>query len=123
AREVAGFHPEGASAVFDAGDRGRAVIAMSEALVRFLTGRTDIAGVIALGGSGGTSLIAPALQALPLGVPKLMISTVASGDTSGYVGVSDITMMFPVTDIAGLNTVSRKILANAANAIAGMAKG
>ncbi|MEQ8897259.1 MAG: Tm-1-like ATP-binding domain-containing protein [Roseovarius sp.] len=121
AQHVATHHPEGAVSVMKAGDRGKAVMAMSEALTRFVASRTDIAGIIGLGGSGGTSLIAPAMRALPLGVPKLMVSTVASGDTSGYVGVSDMTMMFPVTDIAGLNTVSRRILANAAHAIAGMA--
>ncbi|MGK7754870.1 MULTISPECIES: Tm-1-like ATP-binding domain-containing protein [unclassified Roseovarius] len=123
AADVAAHHPDGASRIFEAGDRGRAVIAMSEALTRFVATRSDIAGIIGLGGSGGTSLITPAMRALPLGLPKLMVSTVASGDTSGYVGVSDLTMMFPVTDIAGLNTVSRRILANAAQAIAGMAAG
>ncbi|WP_375173874.1 Tm-1-like ATP-binding domain-containing protein [Pseudooceanicola sp.] len=123
AAEVAAHHPDGAASVFEAPDRGAAVIAMSAALTRFVATRTDIAGILGLGGSGGTSLIAPAMRALPLGVPKLMVSTVAAGDTSGYVGVSDMTMMFPVTDIAGLNTVSRRILANAAHAIAGMASG
>lgn len=122
AEAVARHHEDGAEAVLEAGDRGRAVIAMSLALTRFITSRTDIAGIIGLGGSGGTSLIAPAMRALPLGVPKLMVSTVASGDVSGYVGVSDMTMMFPVTDIAGLNSVSRRILANAAHAMAGMAQ-
>ena len=121
AHEVASHHPEGAAAVSAAGDRGRAVMAMSGALVRFMATRDDIAGILGLGGSGGTSLIAPAMRALPLGVPKLMVSTVASGDVSGYVGVTDMTMMYPVTDIAGLNSVSRRILANAAHAIAGMA--
>ncbi|MEQ8291210.1 MAG: Tm-1-like ATP-binding domain-containing protein [Roseovarius sp.] len=121
AHDVASHHPEGGACVLKAGDRGKAVMAMSEALTRFIATRTDLAGIVGLGGSGGTSLIAPAMRALPLGVPKLMVSTVASGDTSGYVGVSDMTMMFPVTDIAGLNTVSRRILANAAHAIAGMA--
>lgn len=123
ANEVARHHPDGALNASGTGDRGKAVMAMSDALVRFTLSRTDIAGIVGLGGSGGTSLIAPAMRALPLGVPKLMVSTVASGDTSGYVGVSDMTMMFPVTDIAGLNAVSRRILANAAHAIAGMAVG
>lgn len=123
AQDVAAYHPEGAARVLSAGDRGKAVMAMSEALVRFVASRSDIAGIVGLGGSGGTSLIAPAMRALPLGIPKLMVSTVAAGDVSGYVGVSDMTMMFPVTDIAGLNTVSRRILANAAHAIAGMAAG
>lgn len=122
ASAVALHHPDGGQAIAEAGDRGKAVIAMSRALGGFIESRTDIAGVIGLGGSGGTSLIAPAMRALPLGLPKLMVSTVASGDVSGYVGVSDMTMMFPVTDIAGLNTVSRRILSNAAHAIAGMAK-
>lgn len=123
AQDVASHHPQGAESVLSADGRGNAVMAMSEALTRFITSRSDIVGIIGLGGSGGTSLMAPAMRALPLGVPKLMVSTVASGDTSGYVGVSDMTMMFPVTDIAGLNTVSRRILANAAHAIAGMAAG
>lgn len=123
ASEVARHHSHGAEAISGAGDRGRAVMAMSDALVLFIASRTDIAGIVGLGGSGGTSLITPAMRALPLGLPKLMVSTVAAGDTSGYVGVSDLTMMFPVTDIAGLNTVSRRILANAAHAIAGMAAG
>lgn len=121
AAQVAAHHPDGPDAVFAAGDRGRAVIAMSQALVRFITTR-PLAGAIGLGGSGGTSLIAPALRALPLGMPKLMVSTVASGDVSGYVGVSDLMMLYPVTDIAGLNSVSRAILANAAHAMAGMAQ-
>lgn len=123
AQEVAASHPQSASQVTDAPDRGQAVIAMSEALVNFISSRDDIGGILGLGGSGGTSLITPAMRALPLGLPKLMVSTVAAGDTSHYIGVSDITMMYPVTDIAGLNTVSRRILANAAHAIAGMAKG
>lgn len=123
AQEVAARHPQSASQVTDAPDRGQAVIAMSEALVNFISSRDDIGGILGLGGSGGTSLITPAMRALPLGLPKLMVSTVAAGDTSHYIGVSDITMMYPVTDIAGLNTVSRRILANAAHAIAGMAKG
>ncbi|HHX89832.1 MAG TPA: UPF0261 family protein [Paracoccus sp.] len=123
AHEVAMHHPEGSLQISGAGDRGKAVIAMSEALVRFIATRHDIGGILGLGGSGGTSLIAPAMRALPLGVPKLMVSTVASGDVSGYVGVTDMMMMYPVTDIAGLNSVSRRILANAAHAIAGMASG
>jgi uncharacterized protein (UPF0261 family) len=79
-----------------------------------------VAGVIGLGGSGGTALIAPALRALPIGLPKLLVSTVASGHTAPYVGCCDITLMPSVVDVAGLNTVSRQVLANAAHAIAGM---
>ena len=121
ARTVAGFHPHGAQAVF-CGDRGRSIGAMAEALHRYLATRTDIAGVIAIGGSGGTALVAPALQALPLGLPKLIVSTVASGNTAPYVGGSDIAMLYSVTDMEGLNRLSRVILCNAAHAMAGMVR-
>ncbi|MBK1663916.1 hypothetical protein CKO38_05200 [Rhodospirillum rubrum] len=121
AAEVAAAHPEGAKAVFT-GDRGRSIAAMAVAFESYLTGRDDIAGVIGLGGSGGTALIAPALRGLAIGVPKLIVSTVASGNVAPYVGPSDIAMMYSVTDLAGLNRISRLILANAAQAIAGMAK-
>ncbi len=120
ATKVAGFHPNGADAVLKAGDRGVAVTAMSEALKRFVSAQKDVGGIIGLGGSGGTAIIAPAMRALPIGVPKLMVSTLAAGDVGPYVGVHDITMMFPVTDISGLNRLSRVILANAAHALAGM---
>jgi uncharacterized protein (UPF0261 family) len=107
-------------------DRGAAVAAMAEALAAWLLGEHAagrVAGVIGLGGSGGTALIAPAMRALPVGVPKLLVSTVASGNTAAYVGCSDVTMVFSVTDVAGLNRVSRVILGNAARAIAAMATG
>ena len=122
---VAAFHPLGADAVLGHSDRGRAVTAMSQALRGFLVDACrsgQCSGVIGLGGTGGTALIASAMRALPIGFPKLMVSTVASGDTSGYVGTSDITMMFSVVDVAGLNRVSRQIYRNAAAAIAGMAR-
>lgn len=77
-------------------------------------------GVISMGGSGGSSLAASFMQALPVGVPKLLVSTMASGDTRPYVGVSDITMMYSVVDVAGINSISSVILSNAANAISGM---
>jgi uncharacterized protein (UPF0261 family) len=83
-------------------------------------GRLD--GVLGLGGSGGSSLVTSAMRELPVGVPKLMVSTVASGDTRPYVGESDVTMMYSVVDIAGINQISARILSNAAAAIAGMAK-
>ncbi len=118
--EVAAFHPEGADAVLKAGDRGVAVTAMSVALKNCIAARNDVGGMIGLGGSGGTAIIAPTLRSLPIGVPKLMVSTLAAGDVGPYVGVHDIMMMFPVTDIAGLNRLSRVILANAAHALAGM---
>ncbi|MFO7482196.1 Tm-1-like ATP-binding domain-containing protein [Oceanibaculum nanhaiense] len=120
AEAVAACHPDGREAVFAAGDRGAAVTAMTAALLGFVATRQDIGGMIGLGGSGGTSIIAPALRALPIGVPKLMVSTLAAGDVGPFVGVHDIAMMYPVTDIAGLNRLSRVILANAAHALAGM---
>lgn len=120
AEVVATFHPEGADAVLKGGDRGKAVTAMSAALLRFMASRRDVGGMIGLGGSGGTSLIAPAMQAQTIGLPKLMVSTLAAGDVSAFVGVHDIMMLYPVTDIAGLNRLSRVILANAAHALAGM---
>ena len=106
-------------------DRGEAVTVMSRALVEFLkaehaAGR--LAGVIGIGGGGGTALIAPAMRALPVGVPKLLVSTMASGNVGPYVDCSDITMMYSVVDVAGINSVSRRVLANAAAAIAGMAR-
>ena len=76
----------------------------------------------AAGGSGGASLVAPGMRALPLGVPKLIVSSVASGDIGPYVGPADITMMYSVTDVQGLNSISRAVLANGAHALAGMVK-
>ena len=119
ASEVAAAHPDGAAAVFT-GDRGSAVAAMAVALERFLRGRDDVGGVLGLGGSGGTALITPAMRALPVGVAKVMVSTVASGDVAPYVGASDIAMMYSITDVAGLNRISRQVLGNAAHALAGM---
>lgn len=117
--DVAASHPDGAGAVF-VDDRGQAVSAMAEALERFLSARTDVDGVIGLGGSGGTAMITPAMRRLDVGVPKVMISTVASGNVAPYVGPSDIAMMYSVTDIAGMNRISRRVLGNGAHALAGM---
>ena len=117
ASEVAAHSPDGATR---GGDRGPAVAAMTEAFARFLPTRSDVAGVIGLGGSGGTAVVTAGMQALPVGVPKVMVSTMASGDVSGYVGVSDVVMVPSVTDLAGLNALSRVVLANAAHALAGM---
>ncbi|WID99948.1 Tm-1-like ATP-binding domain-containing protein (plasmid) [Bosea vestrisii] len=122
AAEVAAHHPDGAKAVFT-GDRGTAIAAMTEAFARFLPAQDDIAGVLGLGGSGGTALIAPALRMLPVGTPKFLVSTVASGNVAGYVGPTDTAMMYSVTDIAGLNRISRLVIANAAHAVAGMVRG
>jgi len=117
--EVAACHPGGAGAVFT-GDRGQAVGAMAVAFERYLVARTDVGGIIGLGGSGGTALVTPAMRALPVGIPKVMVSTLASGDVSAYVGPSDIAMVHSVTDVAGLNRISRRVLGNAAHALAGM---
>jgi uncharacterized protein (UPF0261 family) len=111
-------------ALADAGDRGAAIATMARGAIPLLAdlharGRLD--AVLAIGGSGGASLAAPALQALPIGVPKLIVSTMAAGDTRPYVGGSDIAMLYPVVDIAGLNRISEQILSNAAAAVAGMA--
>ncbi|HVL75136.1 MAG TPA: Tm-1-like ATP-binding domain-containing protein [Noviherbaspirillum sp.] len=123
AREIARFHPDGEDAVFGSGDRGQAVIAMSAALCALVSARLrdgEIGGMLGIGGSGGTSMIAPAMRLLPLGMPKLLVSTMAAGNMAPFVDVVDMTTMFPVTDIAGLNRLSRRILANAAHALAGM---
>src|SRR5207248_10393088 len=111
------------AAVLGHAGRRQAVGAMSEALVECLRlehAACHVEGVIGLGGSGGTALIAQALRALPIGLPKLLVSTVASGNTAQYVGCCDILLMPSVVDVAGLNVVSREVLANAAHAIAGM---
>ena len=104
-------------------DRGRAVGAMARAaaaLVRRLHAEGRCDGVLAAGGSGNTAIASAAMQALPVGVPKLMVSTVAAGNTRDYVGASDVAMMASVTDVAGINSISGRILANAAAAMAGM---
>ncbi|MCL1595016.1 MAG: Tm-1-like ATP-binding domain-containing protein [Actinomycetia bacterium] len=117
---VAAHHPDGASAV-RSDDRGTAVEAMAIALEAYVTANIeDVAGMIGAGGSGGTSLVAPAMRSLPIGVPKVIVSTVASSNVAPYVGPADIAMMYSVTDVAGLNRISREVLGNAANAIAGM---
>ena len=108
-----------------AGDRGAAVETMARGAAEIAKrlhseGRLD--AVAGLGGSGGSSLVTYAMRALPVGVPKLMVSTVAAGDTRPYVGATDVTMMYSVVDIAGINQISARIIANAAGAIAGMAK-
>jgi uncharacterized protein (UPF0261 family) len=118
-REVARHHPQGEAAVFS-GDRGSAVSAMALAFEAFIRTRRDLGGLISAGGSGGTTLATTAMRALPIGVPKVMVSTMASGDTRPYVGPSDICMMYSVTDVQGINRISEKVLSNAAHALAGM---
>ncbi|WP_339031610.1 ABC transporter permease [Bradyrhizobium symbiodeficiens] len=121
AQEIALNHGRGGSAVFGP-DRGAAVTAMADAFASWLRRQGNVAGVISAGGSGATSLVAPGMRALPIGVPKLIVSSVASGDVGPYVGPADITMMYSVTDVQGLNSISRAVLANGANALAGMVK-
>ena len=120
--KVAAYHPQGTEAVFT-GDRGTAVTAMAQAFQQYLPNLTDISGVISLGGSGGTALVSPGLQNLDFGIPKIIVSTVASGDVAAYVGASDICMLYSVTDVAGLNRISERVFSNAANALIGMIKG
>ncbi|MGO9179260.1 MAG: Tm-1-like ATP-binding domain-containing protein [Candidatus Limnocylindrales bacterium] len=105
-------------------DRGHALEVMglgARALALELAAGGRFDAVISMGGSGGTSIGTTAMQALPVGLPKLMVSTMASGDVAPYVDVKDITMMYSVVDVSGLNRVSRRIFANAAGAICGMA--
>lgn len=113
------------SGSFDSLPRGEVIKIMTNGatnVVKNLVEAGNVHGVISLGGSGGTSIAAGVMRELPLTLPKLIVSTVASGDTSSYVAESDITMMHSVVDIAGLNEVLRAVVANAAAAITGMAR-
>ena len=123
ATEVAEAGHKSLTALREAGDRGAALTVMGEgarvlALKAYVDGQVD--GVLSLGGSGGTSIATTAMQALPIGFPKVMVSTMASGDVAPYVGVKDITMMYSVVDVAGLNRISRQVFCNAVGAICGM---
>ncbi|MEU4224962.1 Tm-1-like ATP-binding domain-containing protein [Nonomuraea sp. NPDC026600] len=112
-------------ALQEGGDRGAAVTAMGEGaavIMAELHGAGRVDAVLAVGGSGGSSIAARAVRDLPIGLPKLIVSTMASGDVSPYVGARDVTLMYSVVDIAGINRVSRAILGNAAAAASGMAK-
>jgi uncharacterized protein (UPF0261 family) len=123
AAEVAAHHPQGAAAVLGLADRGRAVTAMGEAFAALVRDRADgIAGILAIGGGGGTSIATAGMRELPHGIPKFMVSTLAGGDVAPYVGLSDIVMLPSVTDMAGLNRLSRRILSNAAHALLGAAE-
>ncbi|KAF5736011.1 hypothetical protein HS088_TW14G00143 [Tripterygium wilfordii] len=106
-------------------DRGEAVAIMSKALKHFLQEEAQkdheiLGGVIGIGGSGGTSLISSAFRSLPLGVPKIIVSTVASGRTEPYIGTSDLILFPSVVDVCGINSVSKVVLSNAGAAFAGM---
>lgn len=111
--------------LIDAGDRGAAVEAQSRgaaAIIEKLYEEGHVNGVLGMGGSGGSSVVSFSMRRLPVGVPKLLVSTMGSGDTRPYVGSADIAMMYSVVDIAGINDISARILGNAAAGIAGMAK-
>ena len=118
---VAAYFRGGPNAVFT-GDRGTAIAAMAAAFAAWITRHEPIGGIIAAGGSGGSALVAPAMRALPIGVPKVLISSVASGNVAPYVGPADIMMLHSVTDVAGLNSLTRQVLGNGAQAIVGMVK-
>ena len=122
-QEVAAAAGADFEALVAARDRGAAITAMAsgaEAVVRRLHEEGRLDGALALGGTGGTSIATRAFRALPLGVPKLVVSTAASGNTADYIRETDLILMPSVTDIAGLNRISTRILANAAAAVAGM---
>lgn len=123
ASQVAEEANESLSVLRTTADRGKALAVMAQG-ARTITTRLyaegKVAGVISLGGSGGTAIATHAMQTLPVGLPKVMVSTMAAGDVGAYVGVKDITMMYSVVDVAGLNRISRRIIANAAGAICGM---
>jgi uncharacterized protein (UPF0261 family)/ABC-type branched-subunit amino acid transport system ATPase component len=121
AQEVALASPSG-SAGIASGDRGTAVGAMTEAFRAWVGKQQNVAGIISAGGSGGTAMATAGMQTLPVGVPKLMISTMAAGNVAAYVGPTDVTMMHSVTDIQGLNRLSRAVLGNGAHAMAAMAR-
>ena len=118
---VAAYFRGGPNAVFT-GERGTAIGAMAEAFEAWIRRHAPVGGLISAGGSGGSSLVAPAMRALPIGVPKVLISSVASGNVAPYVGPSDVMMLYSVVDVAGLNSVTRQVLANGAAAIVGMVK-
>jgi uncharacterized protein (UPF0261 family) len=124
-QEVAEAAGANAQELAESGDRGVAVEAMARGaaeIVKELHAQGRLDAVLALGGSGGTAIATQAMRELPVGVPKLVVSTMASGDTRPYVGAVDITLMYSVVDIAGLNPISERILGNAAAAAAGMAQ-
>ncbi|HEX8681321.1 MAG TPA: Tm-1-like ATP-binding domain-containing protein [Ardenticatenaceae bacterium] len=123
AAKVAGAGGGSLAQLREQNDRGAAMEVMMRGAAQLaarLYGEGRFNGVLALGGGGGTVIATTAMRELPVGVPKVMVSTVASGDTRPYVGVKDITMMYSVVDIAGLNRFSRRILANAVGAVCGM---
>jgi len=123
ADEVAQAGGSSIDALREAGDRGHAMEVMGDGAAAVATRLHDqggLDGILGLGGGGNTSVATAAMRALPVGVPKLMVSTMASGDTEPYVGIKDIAMVYSVADIEGLNQLSRTVIANAALAMVGM---
>lgn len=118
---VAAFRP-GGGGLPPQGDRGGAVTAMAEAFAGFVGSIGEIGAILGIGGGGGTSIVTAGMRALPIGMPKVMVSTMASGDVSSYVDISDVVMMPAVTDLAGLNRISRAVLRKAAHATVAMAE-
>ena len=121
--EIAAEADEDIASIRKRNDRAYATEVLSRGLKRllpklFAKGLFD--GVLSFGGTGGTSLVAPGMRQLPIGIPKLIVSTVASGDTSVYVGTSDIMMMPSIVDVSGLNKISKRIFGNAVSAVAGL---
>ena len=119
---VASMHRGGAATVFSR-NRGKSVSATAEAFARWIERERGFGGVISAGGSSGTSLATAGMRKLPVGIPKLMVSTAASDDVGHYVGPSDIMMMYSVADVRGVNPISEQVLTNSANALAGMIAG
>src|SRR5262249_20313989 len=103
-------------------ESGPAMAAGATKVIRALVERDEVQAIVALGGTQGTTLATTVMRELPYGFPKVMVSTMASGNVAPWVGTSDITMMYSVTDIMGLNPFMRRILANAAGAACGMAE-
>lgn len=123
--EVIDAAGEDAAKLRERRDRGEMMAVMGRGaakIVQKLAEEGRIHGILAVGGSGGSSVAAPAMQAVPVGFPKLLVSTMASGDVSPYVGETDTTIMYSVVDVAGVNRISAMVLGNAAAGIAGMAK-
>ena len=121
--DVAAAAGKDLTALYEKQDRGECVVAISEAVPHFISqlqaeGKID--GIISLGGGGGTAIATAAMRALPIGFPKLMVSTLASGNTAHYLGTKDILMMPSIVDVAGLNSISKLIFTKAAGAICGM---
>ncbi len=124
-REVACAAGETIEELVRAADRGRTIAAMSagaEEIVRRCDRQARFDAIVGLGGRAGTMMATAAMRALPLGVPKMMVSTVAGGDVSGYVGVKDIVMAPSIVDIDGINRISRQVLSRTAAAVCAMAQ-